>query len=119
MKKILLVCDMGMSTSLVVKKMQDVAARRQLEIDIQAKGMQEFKEAIQSFDCALLGPQISYKLAACKEQAAQYGKKSRVYQYDALRDAGWGKDPRPCVDADLRSNHGARRTGHDPDCQCR
>ncbi|WP_421171707.1 PTS sugar transporter subunit IIB [Aeromonas sp. 601115] len=75
MKKILLVCDMGMSTSLVVKKMQDVAARRQLEVDIQAKGMQEFKEAIQSFDCALLGPQISYKLAACKEQADQYGKK--------------------------------------------
>lgn len=75
MKKILLVCDMGMSTSLVVKKMQDVAAQRQLEIEIQAKGMQDFKEAIQAYDCALLGPQISYKLAACQAEAAQYGKK--------------------------------------------
>ncbi|WP_108650206.1 PTS sugar transporter subunit IIB [Dongshaea marina] len=75
MKKILLVCDMGMSTSLVVKKMQEAALLRGLDIDIQAKGMQEFKEQIQHFDCALLGPQISYKLAECQGIAAGFDKR--------------------------------------------
>ncbi len=46
MKKILLVCDLGMSTSLVVKRMQKAAA----------KGVQEFNTAIANYDCALPGP---------------------------------------------------------------
>lgn len=57
MKKILLVCDLGMSTSLVVKRMQEAAAKRELDVEIQAKGISDFKNAINNFDCALLGPQ--------------------------------------------------------------
>lgn len=75
MKKILLVCDLGMSTSLVVKRMQEAAAKRELEVEIQAKGMSDFKNAITAFDCALLGPQIAYKLADCKQIAAPLNKR--------------------------------------------
>ena len=75
MKKILLVCDLGMSTSLVVKRMQEAAAKRELEVEIQAKGMSDFKNAITAFDCALLGPQIAYKLADCKQIAAALNKR--------------------------------------------
>ncbi|WP_410679351.1 PTS sugar transporter subunit IIB [Avibacterium paragallinarum] len=49
-------CDMGMSTSLVVKKMNKIAKEKSLSLQIEAHGMQHFKELIQEFDCALLGP---------------------------------------------------------------
>lgn len=75
MKKILLVCDMGMSTSLVVKKMKQNAIERGLEIQIEAKGIQDFRDLIQEFDCALLGPQIAYKLNDCQQIANKIGKK--------------------------------------------
>jgi PTS system cellobiose-specific IIB component len=75
MKKILLVCDLGMSTSLVVKRMQEAAAKRDLEVEIAAKGVQEFKTAIASYDCALLGPQIAYMLAECQQIAGPLNKK--------------------------------------------
>lgn len=75
MKKILLVCDLGMSTSLVVKRMQEAAAKRELDVEIAAKGIQEFKSAIARYDCALLGPQIAYKLAECKKLAEPLNKR--------------------------------------------
>ena len=62
MKKILLICDMGMSTSLVVKRMVEAAEQQGIEATIEAKGSQEFSNAITEFDCFLLAPQISYKL---------------------------------------------------------
>lgn len=75
MKKILLICDMGMSTSLVVKKMNKIAKEKSLSLQIEAHGMQDFKELIQEFDCALLGPQIAYKLEECQNIAHQFNKK--------------------------------------------
>lgn len=75
MKKILLVCDLGMSTSMMVKKMQQAAAERQLEVEICAKSLREFNEAIQVFDVALLGPQVRYKLPECEKIAVQHNKK--------------------------------------------
>ncbi|KAE9529954.1 PTS sugar transporter subunit IIB [Testudinibacter aquarius] len=75
MKSILLVCDLGMSTSLVVKKMLNAAQKRGLEINIQAKGSQDFRTLIQQFDCALLGPQIAYKLSDFQNIANEYNKK--------------------------------------------
>ncbi|MEJ6078413.1 PTS sugar transporter subunit IIB [Vibrio sp. 1-Bac 57] len=66
MKKILLICDMGMSTSLVVKRMKEAAESKGIEVVIEAKGSQEFKSVVNDFDVILLAPQISYKLAEFK-----------------------------------------------------
>ncbi|VLI69739.1 PTS system transporter subunit IIB [Streptococcus pneumoniae] len=44
MKQILLVCNAGMSTSMLVKKMQQSATERGIEISIQAKSMTEAKK---------------------------------------------------------------------------
>lgn len=74
MKKILLICDMGMSTSLVVKRMQESAIAQELEIFIEAKGSQDFEDNINEFDCFLLAPQISYKLADFKTIANNHNK---------------------------------------------
>ena len=75
MKKILLVCDLGMSTSLLVKKMQEAAKARGIDAEICAKSIREYKTAVTEFDVALLGPQIRYKLAECEKIAQKHHKK--------------------------------------------
>ena len=44
MKKIMLCCSAGMSTSLLVKKMVEEAEKRGLDVDIKAFGVAEFEQ---------------------------------------------------------------------------
>lgn len=74
MKKILLICDMGMSTSLVVKRMLEHADRENIEVEIEAKGSQDFSAAASEFDCFLIAPQIGYKLSDFTLIANQHNK---------------------------------------------
>ncbi|MDJ1121909.1 PTS sugar transporter subunit IIB [Olsenella sp. YH-ols2217] len=60
MKKIMLVCNAGMSTSLLVQKMQAEAKNRGLDVTIEARPMAEAMENLDSADILLLGPQIGY-----------------------------------------------------------
>ncbi len=62
MKKILLVCSAGMSTSMLVKKMQMYAASKKLDYEIVAKGIAEAKPELNLYDAIMVGPQISYAL---------------------------------------------------------
>lgn len=63
-----------MSTSMLVKKMQEEAASRGIDAEISAVPMAQFEEAIQEFDTCLLGPQISFKYNDFKAIAESYGK---------------------------------------------
>jgi len=74
MKKILLCCAAGMSTSIVVKKMQQAAITKGIESEIIAVGMEEFESTLKDFDCCLLGPQIKYKYEDFKKVALREGK---------------------------------------------
>lgn len=71
MKKILLCCCAGMSTSLLVTRMETEAAKRGLEIKIWACSEKVFQEefAKEPADCVLVGPQIRYLLNTIKKQA--------------------------------------------------
>lgn len=60
MKKILLVCAAGMSTSLLVNKMKASAAERNIECVIEAHGNADAKRFAGQYDCCLIGPQIRY-----------------------------------------------------------
>jgi len=62
MYKILLCCAAGMSTSMVVRKMQKAAESQGLAVEIKAVGLEEFTDQISHYDFCLLGPQIKYKL---------------------------------------------------------
>lgn len=55
-----LFCNQGMSTSLLVSKMKDAAAKKGLEVDIAAFPANEMDDRINGVDCALLGPQVGY-----------------------------------------------------------
>ena len=73
MKKIMLCCSSGMSTSLLVKKMQEEAARRGLEADIRAYGASEFEVQVPQYQVVLLGPQVKYMLPDMQGRAAEHG----------------------------------------------
>ena len=62
MKKILLVCNAGMSTSMLVAKMKKAAQADGVEVSIEAKSLADAKKEIQEANIVLLGPQIRYEL---------------------------------------------------------
>ena len=67
MIKIRLFCAAGMSTSLLVTKMQAAAKEMGLEADIAAAGETRMHEETDGIDVALLGPQIRFKLGEAKK----------------------------------------------------
>jgi PTS system cellobiose-specific IIB component len=73
MKKIMLFCAMGMSTSLLVSKMQKEAEGRGLELKIWAVNQQEYERDLASADVCLLGPQVRFKLKEAKEKGLKLG----------------------------------------------
>ncbi|WP_338561352.1 PTS sugar transporter subunit IIB [Erwinia sp. E_sp_B04_7] len=75
MKKILLLCDLGMSTSLMVKKMQEAAKARGTDAEICARSVRDYKTIVHEYDVALLGPQVRYKLAECEKIAIEHNRK--------------------------------------------
>jgi PTS system cellobiose-specific IIB component len=60
MKKILLVCSAGMSTSLLVTKMQEAAKEQGVEAEIWAVGEAEASSNWEKADVLLLGPQVRF-----------------------------------------------------------
>lgn len=69
MKKILLVCNAGMSTSMLVAKMKKAAEAKGADVSIEAKSLSEAKAEISVADIVLLGPQIRYELDNVKKVA--------------------------------------------------
>lgn len=67
--KILLACNAGMSTSLLVQKLQKEAASRGLDAEIIANPLNKALELIDGADIFLLGPQIAYAKADVKAAA--------------------------------------------------
>ncbi|MBL4933417.1 PTS sugar transporter subunit IIB [Clostridium paridis] len=61
MKKILLVCAAGMSTSLLVNKMLDAAKEKGVEIEITALPVSEASKLVDQVDMVLLGPQVRFQ----------------------------------------------------------
>ena len=73
MYKIMLCCSAGMSTSMLVRKMTEVAAERGLTVEINAFGIAEFDEQFPRYQVVLLGPQVKYMLKTLSEKAATQG----------------------------------------------
>lgn len=71
--RILLCCAAGMSTSLLVKKMQDAARARGVEAEISSASLDEVARHLDQVDVLLLGPQVRYKLAQLKKEGEARG----------------------------------------------
>lgn len=68
MKKILLVCAAGMSTSLLVNKMKEEASKQKFDVEIKAVAKEKLSENIEGSHVVLLGPQIGYLEDDFKEE---------------------------------------------------
>lgn len=70
MIRIMLACAGGMSTSLLVTKMQTEAEKQNVECKIWAIGESNIEKNLGEFDILLLGPQIRYKLKSVEKLLA-------------------------------------------------
>lgn len=70
---ILLVCNAGMSTSLVVEKMKKAVKPEHGEVVINAVPADQFEEFVKNSDVVLLGPQIRYKKKEFEKIASELG----------------------------------------------
>ena len=68
MRKIILLCSAGMSTSMLVKKMQEAAAAENYECAIAAYPTSEAKEKASDADLILVGPQVRFAKGKIEEQ---------------------------------------------------
>ncbi len=69
MKKILLVCSAGISTSILVSKMKRAAQDQGIDVSIQVKSITGVRDVIQDMDIVLLAPQIGYEQKKLQELA--------------------------------------------------
>lgn len=67
--KITLFCNAGMSTSLLVKRMHDEAAKQGKNYDINAYGLASVNEEASKADVILVGPQVRHAVSMIKGKA--------------------------------------------------
>lgn len=65
--KILLVCAGGMSTGLLMKKMETYWKENGEENSINAVGLSEYRDVYKEYDIIMVGPQVGYRLKQIKE----------------------------------------------------
>lgn len=89
MKKILLVCNAGISTSILVSKMKRAAQDQGIDVSIQVKSMTGVREVIQDMDIVLLAPQIGYEQKKLQELAGDIPvEKVNVRDFGILNGEG-------------------------------
>ena len=60
MKKILLVCNAGMSTSMLVLKMEKAAEAKAIEVEVKALPITDAEKVMNDWDVIMLGPQVRH-----------------------------------------------------------
>jgi len=78
MIKIILLCAMGMSTSIFVEKMKKITKNNNLDIEISSASEFEIDNYIEDVDIVLLAPQVSFMEEEVRELCELNGKKMSV-----------------------------------------
>ena len=68
MRKIILLCAAGMSTSMLVQRMKEAAAADGYECEIDAHPVAQASTVAADADIVLLGPQVRFQLAKVQTQ---------------------------------------------------
>jgi PTS system cellobiose-specific IIB component len=96
MLTITLLCNLGMSTSMLVNSMTEAARKKGIEADIDAFPFDKIEGRIHNTDILLLGPQVRYMLAKFK---ADYGGRIAVIEVMNMSDYGLVKGEKILGDA--------------------
>lgn len=91
-KTIMLNCSAGMSTSLLVTKMQQAAKEHGIDAKIFACPASEADQHIQNeeIDCVLLGPQVSYMRGDFENKVKGAGKDGKDIPLDVIDMQAYG-----------------------------
>ncbi|GBF10267.1 PTS sugar transporter subunit IIB [Tepidibacillus infernus] len=73
MKRILLACSSGMSTSLLVAKMKEVAKEKGIETEIWAVAQDKAPKEMEKADILLIGPQMRFLKKKFSKVAEELG----------------------------------------------
>jgi PTS system cellobiose-specific IIB component len=73
MTNIVLFCAAGMSTSMLISKMEKAAQARGLEVKVNAYPEAQVNKYVEDADVVLIGPQIRYALAKIKKVCDEKG----------------------------------------------
>lgn len=65
--RILLACNAGMSSSILVKKIKDIAVQKGLDVVVEAKSYSEISAEKGRWDVCMVGPQIIYAVDQIKQ----------------------------------------------------
>ena len=68
--KIMLLCAGGMSTGILMKKMEKWAQENGTDLEVKAYGVNGYQSHVSEYDLILLGPQISYKEKEVRESVS-------------------------------------------------
>ena len=68
--KVILLCALGMSTSLLVENLKKAANEQGIEVEVVAHSVDQFEKYLSDADVMLLGPQIRYKYRSLSKAAA-------------------------------------------------
>jgi len=90
--KILLVCSAGMSTSLLVLKMEKAAKEAGIEAEIWAVSTDSVDSNMAKADVVLIGPQIRFQLPQMKKKAEKYN-----IPVEAIQSVDYGRCDGPKV----------------------
>ena len=74
MKRILLVCNLGMSTSMLVQRMEKAAVEKEIEVEITAVPLTTAEKQIDEWDVIMLGPQVRHNM----KQLTSIGSKTPI-----------------------------------------
>lgn len=70
MKRIILLCNGGLSTGILVKKMKAAAEAAGYECEIMAAPVSDAEEVGRDADLILLGPQVRFQMETVKKQVS-------------------------------------------------
>ncbi|WP_138420350.1 PTS sugar transporter subunit IIB [Aquibacillus sediminis] len=73
MKRILLACSAGMSTSLLVSKMKEAAQARGVDVEIWAVAQDKAPKDMEKADVLLIGPQMRFMKKKFSKTAEEVG----------------------------------------------
>lgn len=68
MRKVVLLCAAGMSTSILVKKISEAAQAINYDLEVNAYSISEAKNVVPTADIVLLGPQVRFNLSKIKAE---------------------------------------------------
>ena len=71
MLKVMFVCCAGMSTSLLVEKVNQAAKAKDMEIEVYAMSEAEARKDLSQADVLLLGPQVRYLESSFKKEIGE------------------------------------------------